>query len=187
MLPDFRPYSTTKNNYQKSAVALIFWEDNDTLKIILTKRSNNVQKHKNQISLPGGAFDPIKDTNLWDTAKRETFEEIGIKLCNNNLVGELTSIEIPNSKFIVTPFITYLEKKPETIKLSKEVEKIFFPNFFELVDDSNIYSDFIKSDNKNYLYKYYKLEDEKVWGATAMILTEFKFIINSIKNEKISN
>ena len=46
--------------------------------LLFTKRTEDVEHHKGQISFPGGATDS-DDKNIIETALREADEEIGLK------------------------------------------------------------------------------------------------------------
>ena len=65
-------------NLTEAAVLIPIVERNNGLKVILTKRSNNLKQHPGQVSFPGGKSEKT-DKSLVATALRETKEEIGIK------------------------------------------------------------------------------------------------------------
>ena len=68
--------------------------------------------HSNQVSLPGGIREDI-DTDLGETALRETREELGIDDSSIQLMGKLSKLEIPVSGIEVTPFIGVHHDNPE--------------------------------------------------------------------------
>ncbi len=57
--------------------------------ILLTKRSIYLKNHAGEISFPGGKFSPSTDKSFLDTAIRETYEEIGIKINKKQIIGYL--------------------------------------------------------------------------------------------------
>ena len=59
-----------------AAVLVVLWGSNDDPKVILTQRSEHLKSHAGEVAFPGGKWDP-EDTDLLQTALRETFEEIG--------------------------------------------------------------------------------------------------------------
>lgn len=177
MLPSIRPYNIDTSEYTKSAVNIVMFKENDFLKFILTKRSSKLQHHAGQISLPGGSFDN-EDKNLWETAKRETYEEIGLKINDTNFVKQLSSIPVPISKFVVYPFVCFVDFVPQLKINLEEVEKVFLVEIDSFFSHDNIKNAVYKSNNNSFDYKYYALENEQVWGLTAMVLSEFNFILN---------
>lgn len=176
MLPKGRVYTKKSVNYKESAVNLILFFESNKLKFILTKRAENMSHHSGQISLPGGAKDKT-DKNLWETAKRETFEEIGINVAYTNLIGKLSELIVPVSGYIVQPYVTFLEAIDDFNVNLTEVAKVFKVDFDTFFDKNNIFYQKKLFGNIEIEYPYYKLENEEVWGLTAMILSEFNELI----------
>ncbi|MBN2892142.1 MAG: CoA pyrophosphatase [Bacteroidales bacterium] len=176
MIPDNREYKLTDENYTKSAVNIILYPNNGLENFILTKRSSKMSHHSGQISLPGGKKDAV-DKDLWETAKRETLEETNIVIKDENYLGKLSPLLIPVSKFNVQPFISVIDKKPDTPARTNEVEKFFFVNISDFFSVDNFSKKTFFFNGKSFITPCYKLEGEIVWGATAMILAEFSQII----------
>lgn len=181
MMPEGRQYIPSNSNPKYSAVNILTYYKESNLFFILTQRSHNLEHHSGQISLPGGSKDE-EDKDLWETAKRETFEEIGIKLNDQNYVGKLSPLYIDVSNFLVQPFISFLYSEPEFESNMSEVEKVFKVNFIEFFNKKNIYHSSKIIKGKKIIYPFFKLEDQQVWGATAMILQEFFFIYKKLYN-----
>ena len=178
-------YLTTKNksyvnsNAIPSAVLILLFKEKNIYKYYLTLRSNNVGKHKGQISLPGGSQE--KNESLEFTALRETEEEIGINKDTIYIIGKLTKLFVPVSGFCIYPFVGWTNKIPK-IKPSNEVKKVFNVKISELLDRNNEKRKQIVINNKITEIPYFNLRNKEVWGATAMILSEFKKILKSIKS-----
>ncbi len=179
MTPSDKRRLTPAEDSLYSAVNLITFFDNDKFSFILIKRTNNLQHHSGQIALPGGQFDKT-DNDLLTTAIRETYEEIGIRQTKDNFIGKLSPVFIEVSNFLVQPFVSFLYQKPK-IKINEtEVKKIYITNARDFLSDNNIFTGKIKLQNKCIIAPYFKLHNEKVWGATAMMLYEFKIILQKI-------
>lgn len=180
MLPKGRVYINNSDFYKQSAVNLILFLKSNKLHFILTKRSDNLLHHSGQISLPGGAMDKV-DESLWETAKRETFEEIGINIVDADYVGKLSKLFVPVSEYAVQPFVTFLEKIDEYNVNSAEVARVIEVDFEVFFDVGNSY--YKKTSNNAYgiEYPYYKYFNDEVWGLTAMILSEFYEITACLK------
>src|SRR5688572_8107218 len=80
-----------KNNPKRSAVMMLFYPKNEMAHLILIRRNEYPGVHSAQISFPGGQADPT-DKDLADTALRETFEEIGVRREEIDLVKPFTEI-----------------------------------------------------------------------------------------------
>lgn len=165
-----------KNPRMSAVLILLFPEDNQW-QFVLTKRKEYEGVHSKQISLPGGKKE-ISDLSLEATALRETHEEIGVHSSSINIIGELTSIYIPPSNFIVQPFVGYVTKKPNFIPEDKEVDRIILTPISRLLENDVIKKTNVDIDkNTKMLAPYFDIDHEIVWGASAMILNEFRRLI----------
>ncbi len=168
------------NTYKKSAVVLLLYNNNGSCHIPLIKRNEYEGKHSNQVGLPGGKFDE-NDGNLTNTALRELHEEIGIKKQDVEILGALTPLYIPVSNFYVEPFIAIYQGDNINFNIdTREVKQLIQLDTGLLKLDSLIEHDGIVS-GEGYKLKtpYFNVEGEIIWGATAMILNEFKKLITA--------
>ncbi len=165
-----------KKSTRDSGVLILFYPEMDSLYIPFIQRPNYNGVHGGQVSLPGGKFEP-NDINLRTTALRETKEEIGVPKDLIEIIGHLSPIYIPNSNFNVTPFVSFIHHKPKFIADPYEVQNIIEAPLSQLLSNDCI-STFEKEING---YKieapYYNIKGHVIWGATAMIISELKVII----------
>ncbi len=155
-----------------SSVFILLFKKNGELYIPLIKRTEYVGAHSGQISLPGGKFEQ-GDITLLETAFRETREEIGIPRENIVYAGTLTTLYIPNSNFNVVPHVGVLTCEPDFKPNSREVERIITIPLKVLVDKSYVKHFERTVNGKVILAPYYSFDGNRIWGATAMILSEF--------------
>ena len=182
MAPINRPLSSVAikkaENIRESAVSIILSIVNNDLKAILIQRPVYKGVHSGQIAFPGGKKD-LTDPHLEFTARRESFEEVGIPIHRGDLVGELTEVYIPVSNFLVKPFVYFHETLPKLIPQEREVAEIITFSISDLLKPSNISKMEVKFPNgvtqKN--IPCFHIENKKVWGATALILNELRHII----------
>jgi len=172
--PIFRNNTDIKTAKLSAVLILLFFENNNW-NFFLTKRSQNVNHHKGQISLPGGVIE--ENESLRQTAIRETEEEIGIPSQDIQLIGRLSTFYVPVSNFKISPFVGWIEKKPRIKAYDGEVEKVFSVsiNKFILKSTQKVKND--KLNGKMVKIPYFDIDNEMVWGATSIILSEFKNII----------
>ena len=159
---------------KKAAVLALFYPDEQNrTRILLTKRASYKGTHSAQICFPGGKT-ALYDRNLEHTAKRETFEEVGITFDSIQTIRELTTVFIPPSNFFATPFIGYINQRP-VFKLNYEVDATIEVLLEDLLNDMNISTVEMST---SYMDKIrvpcFKLDNYIIWGATAMILSEIK-------------
>jgi len=165
------------NQAVKSSVLILLYPGltDDTIRLVLMLRPTYKGIHSGQISLPGGKFED-SDADLRVTALREAHEEIGIDAAKVRIIGKLSELYIPPSNYLVQPFIGVSDTIPVFIPDQKEVEKIIEINLADLLDDNNIRKKHILVRGANIFAPCYILDGNMIWGATAMILSEFKEI-----------
>jgi len=156
----------------EAAVSLLLYQRAGQWVLPLTRRSDTVQIHRGQISLPGGAREP-QDRSLAHTAVRETCEELGIPEDSVELIGALTPLYIPVSGFCVYPHVTHSRRTPAFHPQSEEVAEILEAPLGQLLDHNTRKVVVRVRDGQRYRVPFYQLRRHQVWGATAMILSEF--------------
>jgi len=176
-----------KKKINKAAVlVLINPSINNEPTITLIVRPNNTGVHSGQISFPGGRVEKI-DNSLWETALRETNEEIGVNPCKVNFIKELSRLYIPPSNFLVYPFIGYLNERSKFRIDNNEVDEVLEIPISSLIDKKNRSKMKItNSYMKNIEVPCYKFNKKLIWGATAMILSEFELLLHNLLNNKLN-
>ena len=141
--------------------------------VILTKRPDTMPSHQGEISFPGGKFDPALDDDLRATSLREAEEEIGLAPAAVEVVARLEGIATVASRFLITPFVGFLEARPDLTPNPHEVVRVLEVPLSDLMAD-DVYRE-ERWDTRGYDFDvhFYELSDETVWGATARILTSF--------------
>ncbi|MFV0591076.1 MAG: NUDIX hydrolase [Draconibacterium sp.] len=169
-----------KSKIKYSSVLLLLFEDNNRLYVLLIKRPKHMKHHAGQIALPGGRVE--KGETAIETALRETWEEIGVKKETIEILGELSEFYVEVSHFQIKPIVGWLQNKPYCRLCNEEVEKIVhFPIELFKPPFQQIQLETFKGklDVPCIIY-----EDEIIWGATAMILSEFNDVLQKIMEEK---
>ncbi|HNW89509.1 MAG TPA: CoA pyrophosphatase [Bacteroidales bacterium] len=180
-LPEFEPIPV---NARKSSVLIPLFEKNSKIFTVLIQRPEYNGVHSAQVSFPGGGYED-KDLSLENTALRETEEEIGIDRTKINIIGSLTDLYIPPSNYRVKPFIGYCNDIGELIPDKHEVKKILTVEINEFSGRKNIKSKMIRIKNgAEFETSYYDIMGLTVWGATAMILSEFAELYDEFTSRK---
>ena len=148
---------------------------NNDIHFFLTERTNEVEHHKGQISLPGGAWE--EGEKLHQTAIRETEEEIGVQKQAVNYIGSLTPYFTAATGFMIHPFLGWTQEKPETNIHDMEVNSLFHVPISALIDEKTLMIEDWTISGYDAKVPFYNFNGRKVWGATAAILSEFKSIL----------
>jgi 8-oxo-dGTP pyrophosphatase MutT (NUDIX family) len=158
-----------------AGVLILLYPRAGALHFPLTRRTDGVEKHKGQISLPGGAQE--EGESLLDTALRETREEIGVAVDAGSLLGELSPMYIPPSGFLVTPFVAALPERPVFSTLEREVAELIEAPVTALLDPALVRREMWNLRGVDVEVPYFQIGPHKVWGATAMVLSEFAAVM----------
>ena len=165
---------------KKSGVMILLYPKHKTIYSALILRPEYNGAHSGQVALPGGKFEEY-DKDFIDTALRETSEEIGINSSTVIVLGQLTKLYIPPSNYIVYPTIGYLTVKPSFIPDKNEVTEIIEYPVSILLKEEIVKTKLFKvNEDISFTAPYFDINGHVVWGATAMILSEFKEILKSI-------
>jgi 8-oxo-dGTP pyrophosphatase MutT (NUDIX family) len=153
-----------------AAVLIPLFERNDEPWVVLTKRTEQVATHKGQISFPGGTQDP-EDTDLWDTAIRETEEELGVARASIRRVGVLDDYPTFSSGFIVTAFVGELLPPPAWEYSRGEIEHVIELPLRRLAEEGRV--ERWERDGIRFPMSIFEVDGHYVWGVTAFILRRF--------------
>jgi 8-oxo-dGTP pyrophosphatase MutT (NUDIX family) len=185
MAPRYRTRGSFRDidvsSYRISAVMILLCARNEGQWFIpLTLRHDYEGVHSSQISLPGGKKEE-GDSSLADTALRECYEEIGIQ-GTVEILGALSPLHIPVSRYIVHPFIGINAQHLITYQShEREVKAIIELPLNVLLDKNTQQSGTITvGENRTIEAPYFFVEGHKVWGATAMILSELKGLLEEL-------
>lgn len=164
---------TKENNTpRKSAVLILLYYKGNDLYTVLFQRKDYDGYHSKEISLPGGKYEN-GDEDLAQTALRETHEEIGVNPDDIRILGELSELYIPVSNYDVFPFIGFLNSKPLFVAEPAEVEEILEVKIKDLIAPKSVKHKEMHYEDKVISTPYYDINRHHIWGATAMILSEF--------------
>ena len=161
----------TDRSLMRAGVLLLLYPRSDELHVLLTKRTSDVEHHKNQISFPGGSVDE-RDPDIVQTALRETQEEIGISPESIDVLGLFDDVWTP-SGFRVTPVIGYIQTLPSLIPNLEEVEEILEIPVSFFLDGKNARVKTMTRNGRTVDVYFYRYGMNEIWGATAGMLRSF--------------
>ncbi len=161
----------SEEKFTPSAVLIPIFYKNGEPHLLLTLRTETVASHKGQISFPGGTREN-GDRDLLATALRETFEEVGIRPVDVEVLGELDDL-LAVTNFVVTPFVGVFPY-PYDFRVSHDeiAELIEIPLSF-FVDPRNRRAEEWLYRGCNATVYFYDYGKYTVWGLTARILKGF--------------
>ncbi|MCX6144793.1 MAG: CoA pyrophosphatase [Ignavibacteriales bacterium] len=170
-LQGFRRKELQKPQLKKAAVLMLFYSKNGELYVLLTKRTEDVEHHKGQISFPGGSQDDV-DQDLVVTALRESEEEIGLPREDVRVLGLFDEYETP-SGFAITPVVASTAALPPLTPQAVEVAEILEVPLSLFMDKRNERVEQRAPFGVPLEVYFYRFGDHEIWGATAAILRSF--------------
>lgn len=138
------------------------------MEFLLTKRTEDVETHKGQISFPGGMRDR-EDASPEATALRETEEELGIAPSRIDVLGLLDDIATPTG-FVITPVVGLLTELPPLAPNPAEVAETFTVPWKVFLDPANGRTEARVFMGERRTIWFYDTGRHVVWGATASII-----------------
>ena len=160
-----------------AAVLILLYPLYDTPHLLLTVRDGGLQKHAGQVSLPGGRLEP--DETIVDAALREASEEVGLDRGAVSILGELSTLYIPVSGFALHPVIGVSATRQDLVAADGEVGRILEVPVSTLVDRDRLRPGTRWYRDRFYDVPYFELCEERVWGATAMVLAELLVVLGA--------
>jgi 8-oxo-dGTP pyrophosphatase MutT (NUDIX family) len=175
-------YYNEKSTSKIACVLTLLYPKNDHwhIAVIQRPRINPNDPHAGQLSLPGGKLEE-SDVSFEACALREAQEEIGIDATDVAIIGALSKLYVYISDFIIYPFVGFtnneqkFEPQPSEVDYIHEVPLNVFTNH-----DNRYTRDIIVRNQEMKSVPYFDVDGKMLWGATAMILSEFGEIIKPI-------
>ena len=164
---------------RESAVLILFYPSENQIFIPLILRPQYDGVHGGQMAFPGGRVEK-EDENLIRTAMREAQEEIGVRLTDIEVIGQLTKLFIPPSNFNVQPVIGYMNHKPDFYPDAREVDKVIEITLEEIINPKIIGRKILNIRGVQIDAPFYQIQEHTVWGATAMMISELLTIIDEL-------
>jgi 8-oxo-dGTP pyrophosphatase MutT (NUDIX family) len=183
MAPMPRPALTPEavRDFRPAAALLLVYPHDNAWYVPLTVRGSQLRHHTGQVSLPGGRIDPGESVE--ETALREAHEEVAIEPASVEILARLTPLPIAASGHLLHPVLGVARQRPEFRVAEPEVERLIELPVARLRDPG-----LIRWEQRNRALPpfetidvpYFDVEDERIWGATAMVLAEFLALVSDL-------
>ena len=157
---------------RRAAVLILLYPRNGVTSFALTVRPDTLSRHPGQISLPGGMAEP-HDRSLWDTAVRETQEELGFMSGRVVPLGRLDDVRVRVGDSVITPFVGWNPVSPRFRPDQNEVAEVLEIPLETLLHPSAVEEGTWELRGSQWLVSFYRLQDRVVWGITGLILSDF--------------
>ena len=143
--------------------------------VLLTVRGGHLARHAGQVSLPGGAVEPGE--SIREAALREAAEEVGLDPAHVRVLGELSILPIAASGFVLHPVVGVAERELRLRPADGEVSRVLHVPLADLRDPRNLRHGMYWRPEHPVRAPYFAVQEERVWGATAMVLAELLAVL----------
>ena len=161
-----------------SAVLVLMYPTDCGILIPFTLRLSTLAHHAGEICLPGGGVED-GDSTLIHTSLRETSEELGLDAKSVRVLGSITPLYVSASQNMVHPIIGWLDAHPTFAPSPYEVERVIEVPLQSLLNPDTVGKCRRTRHGQTHTVPCYRINSDCIWGATAMILSEFILIINT--------
>lgn len=168
--PSTLTYQDVLETCLKAAVLILLYPKGSEPHLVLIHRTGLGNHHQNQISFPGGGIQPGE--GIEEAARREAREELGIETEKITVVGQLTPLYVQPSNYCIFPVVAISRAGMTFSPCPGEVAAVIEVPLSHLLDEKNLKQERWLLRGRDVLVPFYQFEQHKIWGATAMILSE---------------
>jgi 8-oxo-dGTP pyrophosphatase MutT (NUDIX family) len=152
------------------------------LQVMMIKRAEREgDPWSGHMAFPGGRFDGRFDRNVWQTALRETWEEVGVR-CEDigDYMGRLSDVVTPSHvrrpAMVVTPFVYKVPEKPRFTVNYEVAEIVWVPlEFFRNLHNRETMRWQRGPLSLNLPCYFY--QGRRIWGLSLQMLDELLAIL----------
>jgi 8-oxo-dGTP pyrophosphatase MutT (NUDIX family) len=160
-----------------AAIAVVVGSDPDAI-LVIRRAEREGDPWSGHMGLPGGRHD-VADEHLLATALRETKEEVGLALSQDQLLGQLDDVA-PRSKsapsLFARPFVFAVAGHPPLLP-NQEVSAARWVPYSTFTDPALLREFNLLIGGVSRTFPAYNLEEGTVWGMTERVLTSLVHLI----------
>jgi 8-oxo-dGTP pyrophosphatase MutT (NUDIX family) len=148
----------------RAAVLVPLYEDDDDLRLILTRRHGDLPTHAGDVVFPGGMIEEGEDPE--EAARREAWEEIGLPPDHVEVIGGLEPVSTRTLEMLIVPVVARVRRPERLVPSPGEVTAIIEPRLAELLDETSWRQEVWGGRT----LWFHPFPEGMLWGATARMV-----------------
>ena len=144
-----------------------FYQSDGTLRLIMTRRPDDMRTHPGDVVFPGGMLEP-GDAGPIEAAMREAHEEVALPPENVEILGGLEPVHTRSAEMVIVPVVARVVRPDRLVPQPGEVDSIIEPTIDELLDEGH----WVAQDWAGRTMWFYEFPEGILWGATAFMVRQ---------------
>lgn len=154
-----------------AVLVALYQDDAGVVRIVLTKRPDDMRTHPGDVVFPGGRIEPGESPI--DAAVREAWEEVQLPAEAVHVLGGLRPVTTRDRTNWIVPVVARIDRPAVLIPDPSEVDLILEPPVVDLLDESR----WRASDWMGAELWFYDFPEGTLWGATAFMVRQLLGIL----------
>lgn len=167
-MQQWEKWGRTQNLKITPASVLVAFSNETPSQLLITQRTEQVEKHKGQMAFPGG----VHETGESDVqaALREAQEEVGLDPKSIEILGELPPLWT-STGYWVRPVVGVFDRKLQALTPNpNEIAEILWIPWIDLTRPSVYRSEKREFQGQVYDIHVFQIEQYRIWGATGAMI-----------------
>jgi len=161
-----------------AAVLVLVCEARDGWSLPMIVRPETMKQHAGQTCFPGGGQEQGESTE--QCALREALEEIAIDPEMVTIIGQMTTVHVFASNFVITPILACSPDWPTLTANPAEVEQVIEVSIEEMRRPAAWGSHLVEHNGVRFSTPHINAGGQKIWGASCMILAELIAMVDGL-------
>ena len=165
-----------RDDYTREAAVALLIRPREQLELLLIKRAtHDTDPWSGHMAFPGGRREKT-DRQLQVTAARETAEEVGITLRQDDYIGALDEVAPLTTRLppiLIAPFVFGVDTTTTAAISPHEVEAAVWVPLSALRDENAASEILIEMESESHAFPSFKYGEYVIWGLTHRILAQF--------------
>lgn len=154
---------------ERAAVLVTLMDDGGPVRLLLTRRTDDLPTHRGQVAFPGGYMRP-GEADPVTTALREAEEEVGLPPDRVEVLGLLGDLPTHTDLVAVTPVVGCVRDLPPLSPRTGEVARIFFIALDDLARADRWAERDMGAGGASRRFPVFDHDGETLWGLSARIV-----------------